>query len=207
MPSARCSIPISGRPGAWCSTSAWAASRGHAGVWSDARALCQEDRAAASRTPAPRSGSGATTRSAASTRARSSRNAGNDGPSWRTVHIGLDLFAPPGTPVLAPLDGVVHSVADNASPLDYGPTVILEHEAGPGGPPFYTLYGHLSRGARRLRSARAIASAPAPSSPGSARRRERRVAAASALPDHHRPARPPRRLSRAWPTRPSAACG
>jgi len=71
---------------------------------------------------------------------------GNDGPSSRTVHLGLDLFAPPGTAVLAPLDGVVHSIADNANPLDYGPTVVLEHETGPGGPPFCTLYGHLARG-------------------------------------------------------------
>jgi 4-aminobutyrate aminotransferase-like enzyme len=71
--------------------------------------------------------------------------AGNDGPSWRTVHLGLDLFVDPGTAVLAALDGVVHSVADNTSPLDYGPTIILEHQAGPGGPRFYTLYGHLSR--------------------------------------------------------------
>ncbi len=71
---------------------------------------------------------------------------GNDGPSSRTVHIGLDLFSSAGTPVLAPLDGVVHSLADNANPLDYGPTVVLEHAAGPGGPGFYTLYGHLARG-------------------------------------------------------------
>ena len=71
---------------------------------------------------------------------------GNDGPSSRTVHLGVDLFAPPGTPVLAPLDGVVHGVADNANPLDYGPTVVLEHRAGQGGPLFYTLYGHLARG-------------------------------------------------------------
>ena len=71
---------------------------------------------------------------------------GNDGPSSRTVHLGLDLFAPPGTAVLAPLDGVVHSIADNANPLDYGPTVVLDHDTGPGGPPFSTLYGHLARG-------------------------------------------------------------
>jgi 4-aminobutyrate aminotransferase-like enzyme len=47
--------------------------------------------------------------------------------------------------VLAPLDGVVHSAAENLNPLDYGPTVVLEHQAGPGGPQFYTLYGHLAR--------------------------------------------------------------
>ncbi|HET9982608.1 MAG TPA: aminotransferase class III-fold pyridoxal phosphate-dependent enzyme [Longimicrobiales bacterium] len=66
----------------------------------------------------------------------------DDGPEWRTVHIGVDLFATPGTPVLAPLDGVVHAVRDNAGRLDYGPTVVLRHDAG--GVPFFTLYGHLS---------------------------------------------------------------
>ena len=69
---------------------------------------------------------------------------GNDGTSWRTVHLGLDLFVSPGTAVLAPLDGVVHSAAENRNPLDYGPTIVLEHRAGPGGPRFYTLYGHLA---------------------------------------------------------------
>ncbi len=66
----------------------------------------------------------------------------------RTVHLGIDLFQPAGAPVFAPLDGTVHSVADNALPLDYGPTVILEHRPGgwpEGCPPFWTLYGHLSR--------------------------------------------------------------
>ncbi|HUH11992.1 MAG TPA: aminotransferase class III-fold pyridoxal phosphate-dependent enzyme, partial [Longimicrobiales bacterium] len=48
-------------------------------------------------------------------------------PAWRTVHLGVDLFAPAGTPVLAPLAGVVHAVRDNAGELDYGGTVILEH--------------------------------------------------------------------------------
>lgn len=69
---------------------------------------------------------------------------GNDGPEPRTVHLGIDLFLPPGTAVLAPFDGTVHSFRDNASPQDYGPTIILEHDI-PGGPKFYTLYGHLSR--------------------------------------------------------------
>ena len=62
----------------------------------------------------------------------------------RTVHLGVDLFLPAGSPVRAPLDGVVHSVRDNAAPLDYGPTVILAH-APAEGPPFLTLYGHLAR--------------------------------------------------------------
>lgn len=59
----------------------------------------------------------------------------------RTVHLGADLFLEPGSPVCAPLDGRVFSVADNAGRGDYGPTVILEHIAG--GTPFWTLYGHL----------------------------------------------------------------
>ena len=62
----------------------------------------------------------------------------------RTIHIGLDVFAEAGTPVHAPLDGMVHAVRDNASPQDYGPVVILRHVAD-GDLVFYTLYGHLSR--------------------------------------------------------------
>jgi 4-aminobutyrate aminotransferase-like enzyme/Ser/Thr protein kinase RdoA (MazF antagonist) len=62
----------------------------------------------------------------------------------RTIHLGIDLFAPPGTPVHAPLRGSVHAMADNAQPQDYGPVVILRHETDDS-TPFYTLYGHLSR--------------------------------------------------------------
>jgi 4-aminobutyrate aminotransferase-like enzyme/Ser/Thr protein kinase RdoA (MazF antagonist) len=64
----------------------------------------------------------------------------------RTIHLGMDLFAAPGTPVHAPLDGVVHAVAINTAPLDYGPLVILRHITGDG-TEFFTLYGHLARGA------------------------------------------------------------
>ena len=67
---------------------------------------------------------------------------GNDGPEARTIHLGLDLFAPPGTPVRSPLPGTVVSVADNAHPRDYGPTVILRHTAADG-TAFHTLFGHL----------------------------------------------------------------
>ena len=62
----------------------------------------------------------------------------------RMVHIGLDLFAPVGTPVLTPLDGVIHAFADNRTPQDYGPVIVLRH-ATDEGTPFFTLYGHLSR--------------------------------------------------------------
>ncbi len=64
----------------------------------------------------------------------------------RTVHLGIDLFAATGTPIYAPLDGFVHAVAINTAPLDYGPLVILRHITGDGAE-FFTLYGHLARGA------------------------------------------------------------
>ena len=69
---------------------------------------------------------------------------GNDAPEWRSIHLGIDLYAEPGSAVLAPLDGVVHSFRDNAGRLDYGATVILEHSAA-ADLKFYTLYGHLAR--------------------------------------------------------------
>ncbi len=61
----------------------------------------------------------------------------------RTIHLGIDLFANPGTAVYAPLDGLIHTFHDNDAPDDYGPVIILEHRAGDDA--FYTLYGHLSR--------------------------------------------------------------
>ena len=72
------------------------------------------------------------------------RSRGERGPESRTLHLALDLFAPAGTPVHAPLAGTVVSVTDNDQPFDYGPTVILRH-ATPDGTGFHTLYGHLDR--------------------------------------------------------------
>ncbi|OIV40813.1 peptidoglycan DD-metalloendopeptidase family protein [Flavobacterium johnsoniae] len=66
----------------------------------------------------------------------------NDAVPERNIHIGLDLWTKAGTPVLAPLDGKVHSFKNNEGLGDYGPTIILEHEAE--NEIFYTLYGHLS---------------------------------------------------------------
>ncbi|HEX9564327.1 MAG TPA: aminotransferase class III-fold pyridoxal phosphate-dependent enzyme [Gemmatimonadaceae bacterium] len=70
---------------------------------------------------------------------------GNDGPEWRTVHLGIDVGAPGGTAIHAPVGGIVHSVRDNDAPGDYGPTVVLEHPAQDDRPVFWTLFGHLSR--------------------------------------------------------------
>ena len=60
----------------------------------------------------------------------------------RNIHIGLDLWIKAGTPVLAALDGKVHSFQFNNNLGDYGPTIILEHQLEK--QIFYTLYGHLS---------------------------------------------------------------
>ena len=60
----------------------------------------------------------------------------------RNIHIGLDLWTTAGTPILAALDGKIHSFQFNNQLGDYGPTIILEHEID--GHKFYTLYGHLS---------------------------------------------------------------
>ena len=61
----------------------------------------------------------------------------------RTVHLGVDLFAPPYSPIYAPLAGTIHSLANHREEQDYGPALILKHE-----PTaeicFFTLYGHLS---------------------------------------------------------------
>jgi 4-aminobutyrate aminotransferase-like enzyme/Ser/Thr protein kinase RdoA (MazF antagonist) len=66
-----------------------------------------------------------------------------DGTDTRSNHHGIDIFVAPDTPVHAMLDGRVVTVVDNAEAYDYGPTVILEHDAD--GVPFWVLYGHLSR--------------------------------------------------------------
>ncbi|HMO17081.1 MAG TPA: peptidoglycan DD-metalloendopeptidase family protein [Oligoflexia bacterium] len=72
---------------------------------------------------------------------RSSAYHTDNGP--RIMHMGMDIWAVSGTPLFSPLDAVIHSFKDNANYLDYGPTIILEHELA--GIKFHTLYGHLSR--------------------------------------------------------------
>lgn len=60
----------------------------------------------------------------------------------RRLHLGTDIWGKPHTPVIAPLDGIVHSFAFNNHFGDYGVTIILSHILD--GYSFYTLYGHLS---------------------------------------------------------------
>ncbi|CDF80382.1 peptidase, M23 family [Formosa agariphila KMM 3901] len=60
----------------------------------------------------------------------------------RNIHLGVDLWCDAGTPILAALDGHIHSFQNNTNFGDYGPTIILKHEVS--NVEFYTLYGHLS---------------------------------------------------------------
>ncbi|SCM66512.1 aminotransferase class III-fold pyridoxal phosphate-dependent enzyme [Donghicola eburneus] len=62
----------------------------------------------------------------------------------RTVHLAVDVFAPVGTPMFAPLRGEVFIAEYRAGHLDYGGVIILRHET-PEGDPFFTLYGHLDQ--------------------------------------------------------------
>lgn len=70
---------------------------------------------------------------------------GGDDGERRTIHLGVDLFAPAGTEVVAPLDGTVVVRHEIKMSLDYGTLLILEH-ATTEGERFYTLYGHLDWG-------------------------------------------------------------
>jgi 4-aminobutyrate aminotransferase-like enzyme/Ser/Thr protein kinase RdoA (MazF antagonist) len=74
----------------------------------------------------------------------SGRAFGDDRPNGnrRTVHLGIDVFAPAGTQVSAPLASVVHDTEVCEDHLDYGGLVILRHQL-PDGTTFGTLYGHL----------------------------------------------------------------
>ena len=65
----------------------------------------------------------------------------------RTVHMGVDLDGPQGTPVYAFTDGTVHAVGKNEALGDYGNVIVVAHDL----PtkientrrPCYALYGHL----------------------------------------------------------------
>ena len=61
----------------------------------------------------------------------------------RSLHLGIDLFAPANTPIYAPLAATIYSLKEHKAAQDFGPTLILRHD-----PTddlcFFTLYGHLS---------------------------------------------------------------
>lgn len=62
----------------------------------------------------------------------------------RSIHLGIDLFTPAGTPVHAPLDGSIYAFSYNPRKLDYGYMIILKHETIEK-TDFFSLYGHLSK--------------------------------------------------------------
>lgn len=66
--------------------------------------------------------------------------------SARTLHLGLDVWSPAGETVRVPLDAYVDGFRQNDRALDYGATIVLEHEVDSdlGRLRFWTLYGHLS---------------------------------------------------------------
>lgn len=73
----------------------------------------------------------------------------------RRLHLGTDIWGPPGTSVFAPLGGMVHSFAFHDHYGDYGATIILLHQLD--GFAFYTLYGHISlRDIRQLQEGQYI---------------------------------------------------
>jgi murein DD-endopeptidase MepM/ murein hydrolase activator NlpD len=63
----------------------------------------------------------------------------------RRLHLGTDIWGPPHTRVMAPLDGIVHSFGFHPALGNYGAVIILSHQLD--GIGFFTLYGHLSLGA------------------------------------------------------------
>jgi len=56
---------------------------------------------------------------------------------WRTRHMAVDIFAPAGAPVYAPLDGVVERRENRNRLGDYGGMLVIRHDD------FWTLHGHL----------------------------------------------------------------
>ena len=61
----------------------------------------------------------------------------------RRLHLGIDIWSPAGTPVFAPLDGIVHSTGFHDSFGNYGAVIVLQHQLE--GITFHTIYGHLSK--------------------------------------------------------------
>ena len=60
----------------------------------------------------------------------------------RSIHVGIDIGAPAGTPVYAFEEGELFLQGLNEAPGDYGPTVITHHLLD--GVDLWVLHGHLS---------------------------------------------------------------
>ncbi|MCU0373838.1 MAG: peptidoglycan DD-metalloendopeptidase family protein [Chitinophagaceae bacterium] len=59
----------------------------------------------------------------------------------RSLHLGIDIWGPAGTPVYAPLPGRLHSKGFHPELGNYGAVLIWQHTLQ--NVTFYTLYGHL----------------------------------------------------------------
>ena len=67
----------------------------------------------------------------------------------RSVHMGIDIGAPEGTPVFVFEEGTVYRQGINPANGDYGPTLITQHVVK--GRDLWVLHGHLSPESLELR--------------------------------------------------------
>jgi hypothetical protein len=72
-----------------------------------------------------------------------------DSQGARTIHVGIDIGAPAGTPVRAFFDGEVFLTGYNGAEGDYGHTLITRHVLG--GEELFALHGHLAERTTRER--------------------------------------------------------
>ncbi len=56
----------------------------------------------------------------------------------RNIHLGIDVWAEPGTPIFSPEEGIVHSIKYNSAPQDYGWCLIIQYHG------YFLLFGHLA---------------------------------------------------------------
>lgn len=61
----------------------------------------------------------------------------------RSIHVGIDIGGPVGTPVHAFVEGEIFKQGENRAPGDYGPTIVTRHVLD--GVELWALHGHLSR--------------------------------------------------------------
>ena len=106
---------------------------------------------------------------------------------WRTRHMAVDIFAPAGAPVYAPLDGVVERRENRDQLGDYGGLLVVRHErlldaARAPGPRVAGdrrgAQGRRDRAARHAGGQRRLGAAPAPAAVHRPRREPRRRRAA-----------------------------
>jgi 4-aminobutyrate aminotransferase-like enzyme len=64
-------------------------------------------------------------------------------PDPRDIHLGVDIFVPAGSRILAPYPGVVEDTGNDAGRHGFGGILVLRHETD-AGVPFWTVYGHLA---------------------------------------------------------------